>query len=551
MTILTMNRAELEKSVGKITEEMEEKITQMGTPMEEVTASEVSVEVFPNRPDLLSLPNFATALNQFNGKKEILNFDIKKGEKDYVVKIEKAVKKVRPYTVCAIVKNLKLDNEKIIQLIDVQEKLHNSIGRKRKKVAIGIYPLDKIALPITFTARKPEDINFIPLEAKKEMPARQILKIHAAGIEYVHLLKDAEVYPIFVDSNNEILSMPPIINSEKTGRVDEKTREVFIECSGDNLHYLKKCLNILVQTFHVMGATIYSIEIKDPTSKSFATPDMSFEELSFKIEDIEKILGISLSEKQVKKYLERMGIGYTSKKDKSIALIPPYRTDILHWVDLSEEIAIAHGYDNFEPIIPEISTIAGEDGVEKTKRVIANILVGAGLLETSSFHLTSKRNIKKSHFDYKDFIEVAESKTANDTLRMDLLTNLFEILSENSDATYPQKLFEMGRVFSRDKSGESETGIKESEHLAIALIDEKTNFTELKQIVDYFFKMLGLSYTIEDSEDSNYISGRVGNVIVDGKSVGVIGEVAPRVLKNWKLKMPVVAMEIELGFLNG
>jgi phenylalanyl-tRNA synthetase beta chain len=547
MTILTLNRKEFEKSVGKVTKELEDRITQMGTPVEEVTKDIVSVEVFPNRPDLLSLPNFANSVNQFNGKKGIVKYNIKNPEKDYTVTIDKSVKKVRPHTVCAIVKNLKLDNEKIVQLIDVQEKLHASLGRKRKKVAIGIYPLDKIALPIKFTAKKPEDIMFRPLESEKDMSAKQILKNHPAGIEYAHLLKNSEVFPLFVDADNEILSMPPIINSEKTGRVNEKTKSVFIECSGDNLHYLKKCLNILVQTFNGMGATIYSMNIKDATMKSFVSPDMSFEEMPFKISDIEKTLGISLSEKQVKSYLGRMGIGYLSKKGGSIALIPPYRTDILHWIDLAEEVAIAYGYENFEPIIPEISTIAEEDKTEKTKRVISNILAGAGLLETSSFHLTTKKNIKKSHFDYKDFIEVAESKTAHNTLRMDLLTNLFEILSENSDAAYPQKIFEMGRVFSLDKSGKTETGIAERENLAIAMIDEKMNFTELKQVVDYLFKMLDVEYTVEETDDSNYIAGRVGNIIVDGKKIGVIGEVSPRVIRNWKLKAAVSTLEINLG----
>ena len=139
MTILTLNKKELEKKIGKITPELEKKITTMGTPIEEVTDDEVSIEIFPNRPDLLSLQNFARAINQFNGKAKVASFKINKPEKDYVVTIDKSVKEVRPHTVCAIVKGLKFDEEKIREIVDVQEKLHNSIGRKRKKLAIGIY----------------------------------------------------------------------------------------------------------------------------------------------------------------------------------------------------------------------------------------------------------------------------------------------------------------------------------------------------------------------------------------------------------------------------
>ena len=561
MTILTLNKKELEKKVGKITPELEKKITDMGTPIEEVTDEEVSVEVFPNRPDLLSLGNFARAINQFNGKGKIASFKINKSEKDFVVTIDKSVKAVRPHTICAIVKGLKFNDEKIKEIVDIQEKLHNSLGRKRKKVAIGVYPLDKIKLPIRFIAKKPEEIKFLPLESAREMTGRQILRGHPAGREYAHLLEDAEVFPIFVDADNEILSMPPIINSEKTGRIDEKTKEIFIECSGHNLVYLKKCLNIIVASLSEMGGKIYAMDIKDKQDGDFVSPNMSAEEKNFKIEDIEKTLGIKLSEKEIKNYLARMGIGYENRKGQSVALIPAYRTDILHWIDLAEEVAIAYGYDKFVPEIPDISTIAFEDSVDKMKRTIGNILAGVGLLETSSYHLTTKKNVKKMHYEFNDFIEVEDSKTERDVLRIDMMTNLLQILSENSDASYPQKIFEMGRVFSRCENGVSgfrgfgvsdgsETGIKEEERLAGLMIDESINFTEMKQVLDYLFKMLDVDYSIEAVDNSNYIIGRCGKIIVDGIEIGFIGEIAPRVLKNWKIKFPAVAFEIGLGFLG-
>jgi phenylalanyl-tRNA synthetase beta chain len=546
MTILTLNRKELEKKVGKITPELEAKITEMGTPIEAVTESEVSVEVFPNRPDLLSLQNFARAVNQFQEKEKVASFTINKPEKDYYITVDKSVKKVRPYTVCAIVKGLKFDDEKIKEVIDIQEKLHNSLGRKRRKVAIGIYPLEKIKLPIKFIAKKPSEIKFLPLEAKKEMTGAQILRGHPTGREYAHLLEGAEVYPIFVDANEKILSMPPIINSEETGRITDKTNEIFIECSGHNLYYLKKCINIIISALFGMGGEVYSMEIKDSKDGSFVSPNMANEEMPFEIKDIEKTLGIKLTEKDAKKYLERMGIGYENRKGKSVAIIPAYRTDILHWIDLTEEIAIAYGYENFEAEIPAISTIASEDPRAKTKRTISTVLTGLGLLETSSFHITTKKNVKKMHHDFNEFIELEGSKTERDVLRMDMLTNLLQILSENSDSSYPQKIFEMGPIFSLDKSGKSETGINENERLAMTFVDEKVNYTELKQTLDYLFKMLDVKYEIENAENNNYISGRAAKILIDKKEVGYIGEIAPRVLKNWKIKLPVVALEISL-----
>jgi phenylalanyl-tRNA synthetase beta chain len=564
MTILTVDRKEFEKRVGKMTDELEKKITDMGTPIEEVTDSEVSVEVFPNRPDLLSLGNFARAVNQFNGKGKVASFKINKPEEDFEVRVEKSVKSVRPHTVCAIVKGMKLNDVKIKEIVDLQEKLHGSLGRKRRKLAIGIYPLDKIKLPIRFVGMKPEDIKFLPLEAKAEMSGRQILRGTAAGREYGKLLDDAEVFPVFVDAEDEILSMPPIINSERTGRVDQNTKDVFIECSGHNLVYLKKCLNIIVSSFSEMGGKIYAMDVKD-SKGNFVSPDMEPEELSFKIEDVEKTLGIDLKEKEVKSLLARMGILARSGSRKPVAgsrdmvaEIPAYRTDILHWIDLVEEVAIAYGYENFDAEIPEISTIAEEDPVDKVKRAVGDVLAGLGMLECSSFHLAAKKNVKKMHYDFNDFIEVEASKTERDVLRMDLMTNMLQILSENSDAAYPQKVFEMGKVFSlsentvtadRKPLTANETGVLENEKLSIAMSDERMGFTEMKQVLDYLFKMLDVEYSVEDVEDSNYIIGRCGKIVVEGKEIGRAGEVAPRVLRNWKIRMPVVGCEIGLDFL--
>ncbi|MFH0808149.1 MAG: phenylalanine--tRNA ligase subunit beta [archaeon] len=544
MTILTMNRKELEKRVGKIDAKLEKMITDMGTPIEEVTSEIVEVEVFPNRPDLLSLENFARALNQFNGKGKIASFKILPPEKDFEIIVEKSVKAIRPHTVCAIVKGLKFDDAKIKDIVDLQEKLHNSIGRKRAKVAIGIYPLDKIKLPIRFVARKNDEIKFLPLESKVEMNPRQILKNHPTGREYAKLLEGVEVYPVFIDADDEVLSMPPIINSEKTGRIDEKTKDIFIECSGHNLVYLKKAMSILIASISEMGGKVYAMNVRDKADGGFVSPDMSSEDLEFRIEDIERTLGIPLSLKDVRKYLARMGIGVHEEKKKLIAEIPAYRADILHWIDLTEEVAIAYGYDNFVPVIPEISTIAEEDSFDKMKRTIGNILAGLGMNECSSFHLTTKKNVKKMHYDFNDFIEVEASKTERDVLRMDMMTNMLQIISENSDAAYPQKIFEMGRVFERDET--SDTGVVEKERLAIAMIDERMGYTEIKQVLDYLFKMLDARYSIEDVEDSNYIIGRCGKILVGGFEVGRVGEVAPRVLKNWKIRMPVVGCEMNL-----
>jgi len=554
MTVVTLNRKELEKRIGKITKELEEKISMFGTPVESLSADEIAIEVFPNRPDLLSLQGFARAMGYYLKGEKIRQFKVNKPEKDFKVKIEKAVKQVRPYTVCAIVKNLVFNDERIKEIIDIQEKLHMTLGRKRKKLAIGVYPLEKIKLPITYTAKKPEDIKFIPLESDREMNGRQILSRHPAGREYAHLLEGLNVFPVFIDANNKVLSMPPIINSHETGKITQETKEVFIECSGSNLYYLNKTMNILVSSLADMGGELFGMEIED--SKFSVSPNLIEDKLKFKISDINKTLGLNLQEKEIKLLLGKMGIVCDGSGNDLVALIPAYRIDIIHWIDLAEEIGIAYGYDNIESEIPKISTIAEEDKSAVIKRTIAEVLAGLGLIECSSFHLSIKEDIKKMYFDFKEFIEVEESKTEYNVLRVDILNNLMKILSENSDSSYPQKIFEMGRAFNLNR--DFDTGIEEKEKLAIAISDEQANFTEIKRVLDYLFKMLDKQYSLEQVENQNYISGRVGKIFLNktdskGKitkeEIGLIGEIAPRILVNFKIKMPVSAFEIDLDKL--
>jgi len=545
MTILTLDKKQLESKIGKITKEIEEKITMFGTPIEEITETEISVEVFPNRPDLLSLQGFARSLLQYLGKGKVSKFKVYPPEKDYKVIVEKSVKKVRPFTTCAIAKGLSLNDEKIKELIDIQEKLHASYGRNRKKLAIGIYPLEQIKLPITFLAKKPEEIKFQPLEFPKEINGRQILSQHPTGREYGNLLKDAEVFPIFQDANNQILSMPPIINSHKTGKVTEQTKEVFIECSGFDKEYLKKTINIITTAISDMGGKIYQMEIQD--SKRELSPDLEPEKIPFSMEFVNKNLGLNLSEKEIKNYLEKMGIDYEKIKTQSYALIPAYRTDVLHEIDLVEDVAIAYGYENFESELPKISTIAEEDKKSILKKKISEILTGLGLLEISTFHLSTKeKQFKKLSIKEftKDMIEVIDSKTENNILRNSLLAQSIAILSENTDSEYPHKIFELGTVFENDEK--ADFGVSEKEKLCISLAYEKANFTEIKQALDYLMRMLNKEYEIKETDHDSFIRGRIGEILVDKKKIGIIGEIAPVVLKNNKIKMPVASLEIEI-----
>ncbi|MBS3084836.1 phenylalanine--tRNA ligase subunit beta [Candidatus Pacearchaeota archaeon] len=468
MANVKFNRAVFEKEIGKLDEKMQERISLFGTPVESLNEETLELEIFPNRPDLLSYQGFKRSFLSFLEEKTgFKNYPFNKPEKDYEVKVDSSVKDVRPFTACAIVRGLKLDDPKIKEIIEIQEKLHATVGRQRKKLAIGVYPLEKISLPINYKALEPDKIKFQPLESQKEMSGLEILQKHPTGKEFAHLLAGKIKFPVFTDSKGEILSMPPIINSEITGRVSLDTKDVFIECSGFDFFVLEKALTIIVTTLADMGGKIYQMKVKDKV-----TPDFKTETLNLSLEKTNRILGLELDQKNLKKLIEKMGHNY---KDGKVE-IPPWRMDILHEIDLIEDVAIAYGYENFEPIIPSISTIGGENSREVIKRKISEILAGLGLLEVSNYHLTKKPDqFTKMGVSEKEefgFIELESSKTEFNIMRKDLTHYLLKILSENVDSEYPQKIFEMGRIFFLDKNKR----IAEEERLSIAVTPG--NFTD-------------------------------------------------------------------------
>jgi len=541
MANIKFSKKVFEKEIGKLDERMQNNIAMFGTTLENIDNQEIELEIFPDRPDLLSYQGFKRSFLNFLGKtKGLKKYKLNNPEKNYVVKVDSSVKDVRPYTVCAIIKGLKLDENKIKEIIDLQEKLHTTVGRKRKKLAIGIYPLEEIKLPISYLAKEPDKIKFQPLEAQKEMSGLEILQRHPTGKDYAHLLSGKSKFPIFEDANKNILSMPPIINSDSTGKITEKTKDVFIECSGFDLEILEKCLNIITATLADMNGKIYQMKIKGAYSKT--TPEFQAEKMKISLENTNKLLGLELNERQLKELLEKAGHNY-SKNQVEIA---PWRVDILHEVDLIEDVAISYGYENFQPEIPSISTIGQENPKETIKRKISEILVGLNLLEISNYHLTNRKDqftkMGISEKQEKGFVELEGSKTDYNIMRKDLTHYLLKIISENADSEYPQRIFEIGKVFNQTAHS-----IEEHEKLSAAIVPG--NFTELKQILLYLSETAGINFQFKEPEKKFpnwFIDGRIAEIYLENKLVGYIGEIHPRILKNWKIKMPVALFELDL-----
>jgi phenylalanyl-tRNA synthetase beta chain len=544
MSTLQFSRQSLERLVGKkLTHEvLEQTLTQLGISLEGIEGDLVTVETLANRPDYLSEAGVGRAMAALLGTRTGLHhYDAKKAQ--YRVVVNKNLSKVRPKTACAVVRGVVFDDVKIRELIQMQEKLHQTYCRNRRKAAIGIYPLERIVWPVRFEARAPSDIKFTPLEASREMTATQILSTLPAGQAYGHLLQNLDKYPLFIDANDNVLSMPPIINSEMTGRVTESTRDVFIECSGFDQDVLDKLLNIIVCSLADQGGQVVCVEV-DYAGSKHVTPDLRPESMPFSIDNVNRRLGLSLKESDVRRALAKAGLGCGPRK----ALIPPYRTDIMHEVDVAEEVMIGIGMDNITPLPSPVSTTGMENPRQQFKGRIAALLTGLGMLEVSTYHLDSLDN-QTTHVNQKKPPIALLNKTNREygVLRQAMLPSLLHVLRSNKHRDYPQKLFCVGTVFHKDAA--AETGIRETMTLGVALSHMRADYTEARQVVEYVMRLLGLDFTVGESDEPWAIEGRVASVTAGKKRIATLGEVHPEVMQQWSLETPVAVIELDLDAL--
>lgn len=531
MAKLQFPRKELEKHITLDAKTIE-KLALFGTPLESLTEESAELEISANRPDLLSMRLFINAFKQFLGKKTTTSYATKKGAKEYTVRVDSSVKAVRPYTACAVVKGLTLNEANIKELVLLQEKLHGTAGRNRKKAALGLYPLDKIEFPLKYEARKPAEIVFTPLGSSKKMNGKEILEKHPTGKEHASLLQSASRYPVFVDAKGALLSMPPIINSEETGRITTATKNIFVECSGMAQETVDYLLLIMTLTLAEMGGTIYTMTVQDKPTRT--TPEIQHTSLKISKDNINARIGLSLKDSEIASLLAKMGL---ATKGSSVS-IPAWRSDILHEVDVTEEVAVGYGYDRLLPELPALATIAQESKETTLAHKIRSILTGLGFLEISSLHFITQ---EEQGLWSEDALELESSKTEYKLLRPNLALPLLRTLSRNTDVEYPQKVFELGTVFKKD--AKSETGVREEIRLALGITPG--NFTDAKQVLDYLFSMLGEKYELTEKTLQHYIDGRSAAVHHNHKAIGIIGEMHPATLSDFKLKMPLAVIELD------
>uniref|UniRef100_A0A671MAE1 Phenylalanine--tRNA ligase beta subunit n=1 Tax=Sinocyclocheilus anshuiensis TaxID=1608454 RepID=A0A671MAE1_9TELE len=484
------------------------------------------IDVPANRYDLLCLEGLVRGLQVFKEKLEAPRYKrvspADGGEPQRLVITEETAS-VRPHAVAAVLRNITFTQERYESFIELQEKLHQNICRKRTLVAIGTHDLDTISGPFTYTAKPPGDIRFKPLNQSKEYTAAELISHYKTDSHlrhYLHIIENEPLYPIIYDNNGIVLSMPPVINGDHS-KISLKTKNIFIECTATD-----------------------------------QTKELAYRTETLSGDFINKRVGINESAESIAQLLTRMCLRseVSGEGDLIQVEIPPTRADVIHACDIMEDAAIAYGFNNIIRSTPRTYTVANQLPLNKLTELLRQDLTAAGFTEALTFALCSQEDIAdklRKNIVETRAVHISNPKTAEfQVVRTCLLPGLLKTLAANRKMPLPLKLFEISDVVLKDET--KDVGARNNRRLCAVYYNKSPGFEVIHGLLDRVMQLLDVKpgrnqgYHIQAAEDSTFFPGRCAEIFSCGKSIGHLGVLHPDVISRSELTMPCSAIDMDI-----
>jgi phenylalanyl-tRNA synthetase beta chain len=532
------------ESCGRVhnVEDMAFRLPLMGTDIDTCDEEILDIEIFPDRPDLLS------AETLFHGMMPFLHdyppnprLAVKPGT--ISMKVSPDLADIRPVILGAVVRGVDIDENIIKRLMEHQEKLHFALGRGRKRASIGVHDLAKITPPFRVEAVG-RDKAFIPLAMKEQMSIDEILEKHPKGVDYAHLLQGMERVPIIFDANDDVISFPPIINGDHT-TVTTDTRDLFIDVTGLDIRACESALMLVCLQLSILGGKIESVRVETCDGTEWSI-DGSPKEHSVERKLVEGILGNPFTDDEIENAIRRMGGSYNGDSSGVLSIsMPRWRYDILHPIDLVEEVAIGHGYDDLAYDVPKapLTAIPRTDG--HLRRRIREALQGLGLIQIQSLTLSNDADQFTSVRWKADgsITRMTNPITTEHTiLRQNIVPGLLRLLAANRHHDLPQGVYELGTVVIDHKN---------CDRFAFLVAERSGGFAKLRGRIQALMRDLGCSeWNLEPIETGPWLLGRSASIIVNGVTVGECGEIDPLVSETFDLNVPMSGAQFDISALS-
>ena len=549
--------------------DVDHRLPLLGTDIDRCDEEVLDIEIFPNRPDLLSAETLSLAMRGFlHNQPTLANESLESS--GITLSVEPDLATIRPVILGAVVRGLDMvdDDEMddfIKQLMDHQEKLHFALGRGRRRASIGVHDLTTLKPPFTVKAVE-RSHSFIPLAMEHAMTIDEILASHPKGVDYAHLLDGMEKVPIIEDAEGAVLSFPPIINGVHT-TVQSSTRDLFIDVTGWDRRACESCLMLVALQAKERGGTLQTIQIIDCHGKQEVLPNWTPVHHRVPARLITTILGRELSDDELSNAMLRMGGTYTGRSpatsdeispSKSMQYasegedmfgfdMPRWRFDLLHPVDIVEDIAIGHGYEDLGNDVPKAPMNAIPRPDDNLRRRIRTSMQGMGFMQIQSLTLSNDED-QFNRMRWKPFNEITRITNPitleHTMMRHFLLPGLLRLLATNRHHDLPQSVYELGTVV-RDH--------KNMDRLAFLTAERIGGFASIRGRIQAFLRDIGAeNVVIEPLPDNEgpWLAGRSAKILLDGEWVGCFGEIDPSISQIFELLVPLNGAEFDVEALK-
>lgn len=540
---------ELDEVVNEINDEGKEEVV-------------YKIEIGANRYDLLCLEGLVRALLVFQGKLKAPKYSLTQPSEPQQLILDPSVLSVRPHVIGAVLRGVTFNKARYNSFIDLQDKLHQNLARKRTLASVGTHDLDTIKGPFRYMAKAPSDIKFTPLNQTKDFTSAELMELYSGDSHlkaYVPIIKDSPLHPVIYDSNNVVLSLPPIINSEHS-KITLKTKNIFFEVTATDLTKAGIVLDTLVTMFSQYCEKPFTVEPVQtilPGGETLIYPKLNYRSESINPMKVNKSIGIDLTAEKISTLLTKMCLPTEVKGDVLSVAIPPTRADVLHPVDIYEDVAIAHGYNNITKTIPNTLTVAKQLPINKLTDQLREATAQAGFTEALTFSLCSRDDVAtKMRKEIKNIpaVHISNPKTLEfQVARTSLLPGLLKTVQANRKMPLPLKLFEISDVVLKDLG--TEVGARNERHACAVYYNKSPGFEIIHGLLDRLMQLLEVptvqsgssdGYFLRQGEDPTFFPGRAADIVAYGQVVGSLGVLHPDVVTGFDLNLPCSAMEINL-----
>ena len=514
------------------------------------SGDELLLEGTADRLDLLTESGLGLYLQGATGASVGLPPLVHGGTAPLTIEVDPSVDPLRPEIAAVVVappSGHTLEAELLDEAIRFQELLHATIGLNRRLASLGIYPVERIRGPVRYSRDPLSEVRFVPLDGDLEVDGAEFYGHHPMAARFGELGRLEDTCLVLRDSAGSILSLPPVLNSRGSGEARPGDGALLLESTGTRSSRVEDAVGLLSMVFIAHGWSVAGVRVTGPRGGSDGSAVTRPRSVHLSPATIARVAGAEFASHEVVQLLEAARLGVHPLPHGWRIEVPPWRPDLLAPVDLVEELVLARGLRPEDGIVPPSATRGRRSPQARFREHLRDLLLGLGLVPLYTPVLVSERMVVLGQREGS----VALANPVSDQfarMRDSIAVPLLQVLERNVRHGYPQRISEVGPVL-RVASG-SESGAETRDHAGVFLAHESAGFAEVAALADYLLRTFGTTGVREPAELPGTIPGRAAVLRLAGESVAEMGEIAPSVLRELRVPVPVAWVEWDLTALR-